>query len=179
MQKFNTAFQALGPDDIQQSFPDTCAIKAQQIILEHHGISMTEDQLVQESIDNGWYYPGSGTSMSDVGNLLELHGIEVERHTDASIKDITESIAKGNSVIIGVDSGELWQPCVAERMEDYVFGPNADHALIASGVIIDPLTGTQEILLTDPGTGDMACAYDMDTFMDAWEDSGNYMLAIL
>ena len=140
---------------------------------------MTEDQLVQEAIDNGWYYPGSGTSVSDVGNLLELHGLDVERHIDASVNDITDSLAHGNSVIIGVDSGELWFPGLEEELEDYAFGPSADHALIASGVVVDPLTGTQEILLTDPGTGDVACAYDADTFTDAWEDSENFMLSVV
>lgn len=178
MDNHSISFQGLAPADIHQTYPDTCAIKAQQIILEQHGISMTEDQLVQESIDNGWYYPGSGTRVCDIGNLLELHGLEIEKHVDSSVDDITSNLAKGNAVIIGVDSGELWNPGFNEELEDYICGPQADHALIVSGISVNPLTGNQEILLTDPGTGDVLHSYELDTFMDAWADSNNFMLTI-
>lgn len=179
MERYNPTFQALAPEDIQQSYPDTCAIKAQQIILEQKGISVSEDQLVQEAIDNGWYYPGSGTRMCDVGKLLELHGFEVEQRTNSSVEDIASNLIRGNAVIIGVDSGELWHSGFEEKYEDYIFGPNADHALIASGVSINPLTGNQEILLTDPGTGEVSHSYKLDTFLDAWDDSNNFMLNVV
>ena len=39
--------------------------------------------------------------------------------------------------------------------EDIIQGKSADHALIASGFAIDPFTGDKDILLTDPGTGDI------------------------
>lgn len=179
MERYNPSFQALAPEDIQQSYPDTCAIKAQQIILEQNGISVSEDQLVQEAIDHGWYYPGSGTSVSDVGKLLELHGLEVERYVNGSIEDLADSISNGNAVLIGVDSGELWNNGPWEELEDWILGPQADHALIASGVVVNPLNGNQEILLTDPGTGEVAHSYDVDTFLDAWEDSNNFMLTVV
>jgi len=179
MERYNPTFQALAPEDIQQSYPDTCAIKAQQIILEQKGISVSEDQLVQESIDNGWYRPGTGTSVVDVGKLLELHGLEVECSINGSIDDLADSISKGNAVIIGVDSGELWHNGPWEELEDWIFGPQADHALIASGVVVNPLTGEQEVLLTDPGTGEVAHPYNLDTFLDAWDDSNNFMLTLV
>lgn len=179
MELLKTTYQTLSPEDIQQSYRDTCAIKAQQIVLDHHGISLSEDQLVQESIENGWYRPGSGTSVADVGKLLELHGLEVERSINGSVEDLADSISKGNAVIIGVDSGELWDNGPWEELEDWIFGPRADHALIASGVVVNPLTGEQEVLLTDPGTGEAAHSYNLDTFLDAWEDSNNLMLTVV
>ncbi len=179
MDNYSLSFQALAPEDIQQAYPDTCAIKAQQIILEQHGISLTEDQLVQESIDNGWYYPGSGTRVCDVGNLLELHGLEIEQNINASVDDLASNLIKGNAVIIGVDSGELWHSGFEEEMKDYILGPQADHALVASGVTVNPLTGNQEILLTDPGTGDVLQSYELETFLDAWDDSNNFMLTVV
>lgn len=171
--------QALAPADIQQSYPDTCAIKAQQIILEQKGISLTEEQLMQEAMESGWYCPGSGTYVNDVGNLLELHGLEVERSVNASVDDIADSLAKGNSMIVGVDSGELWYPGLKEEWEDNICGQIADHALIVNGISVNPLTGEHEIMLTDPGTGDVSRSYEMDTFLDAWSDSDNFMLSIV
>lgn len=41
--------------DVQQQYPDTCAIKSQQLILEDFGIDVSENQLVQTANANGWY----------------------------------------------------------------------------------------------------------------------------
>ena len=58
--------------DIQQQYPDSCAIKSQQIILNEFGIDVNEDQLVQFSYEQGWYNAdGTGTAAGDVGNLLD------------------------------------------------------------------------------------------------------------
>ena len=46
--------------------------------------------------------------------------------------DLTSALAQGQKVIIGVDSGELWQ---GEPMGDLLSGEQADHALIVAGVI--------------------------------------------
>lgn len=171
--------QVLAPEDIQQSYPDTCAIKVQQIILEQNGISLTEEQLMQEAMENGWYYPGSGTYVNDVGNLLELHGLEVKRSVNASIDDIADNLANGNSVIVGVDSGELWHSGLEEELEDNICGQIADHALIVNGISVNSMTGEHEIMLTDPGTGDISRIYEINTFLDAWNDSDNFILSIV
>jgi len=132
--------------------------------------------LVEESIDKGWYTPGNGTSPSDVGNLLEEHGVNVSRYEHASIDDIAAELAKGHQVIVGVDSGELWTPGTYESLEDFIMGNGADHALIVSGIDVNPLTGEREVTLTDPGTGEVAHIYTADEFEDAWYDSDNFMV---
>ena len=50
------------PDNIyQQHADDTCAIKSQQLILKEYGINVSEEELVQLSMQNGWYTgDGSG-----------------------------------------------------------------------------------------------------------------------
>ena len=172
----NVTFGQLTPNDIQQQYPDTCAIKSQQIILQSHNIDVSEDELVEESIDKGWYTPGNGTSPSDVGNLLEEHGVNVSRYEHASIDDIASELAKGHQIIVGVDSGELWTPGTYESLEDFIMGNGADHALIVSGIDVNPLTGEREVTLTDPGTGEVARIYTADKFEDAWDDSNNFMV---
>lgn len=51
---------ALENNSIQQEYADTCAIKSQQLILNDFGVPVSEDQLVQYSIEHGWY-SGDGT----------------------------------------------------------------------------------------------------------------------
>lgn len=171
------SFGKLTPEDIQQKYPDTCAIKSQQIILESHGLNISEDELVMESIDKGIYEPGQGgTSMMDVGVLLEDHGMTVNRFINASIDDIALELAQGHHVIVGVDSGELWDPGRWENFEDFLKSSGADHALIVSGIQVNPLTAEQEVILTDPGTGKIAQTYTVEQFLDAWDDSANFMV---
>lgn len=178
MEENSPVFKALTVDDIQQEFPDTCAIKSQQIILESHDINVSEQDLVEESIDKGWYVPGQGRTMpEDVGNLLEEHGMTVNHFDNATIDDIASELAKGHQVIVGVDSGELWQPGHFESLEDFFKLGGADHALIVSGIQVNPLTSEREVLLTDPGTGEVTHTYTMDQFEDAWDDSDNFMIS--
>lgn len=167
----------LTADDIQQKYPDTCAIKSQQIILESNDIKVSEDELVSESIEKGWYVPGQGgTSSMNVGNLLESHGMTVSRFIHASMEDIATALAQGHHVIVGVDSGELWNSGTWETFEDFLNSGGADHALIVSGIQLNPLTAEREVVLTDPGTGEVAHTYTIDQFLDAWGDSDNFMV---
>ncbi|MGM9819324.1 MAG: C39 family peptidase [Candidatus Onthomorpha sp.] len=172
----NVSFGQLTADDIQQSLPDDCAIKSQQIILESEGINVSEEELVKEAYDNNWYTPGGGTSPEDVGNLLESKGMTVERLSHCSISDIADELSQGHHIIVGVDSGELWEPGMFENFEDLLGWQGADHALIVSGIQLNPLTNEQEIILTDPGTGEVASTYSVEQFNDAWADSDNFMV---
>ena len=65
-----------GNPDVYQQYGDTCAIQSQRLILEKFGISLTQDELIEEATLNGWYTrdSGRGTRMEDVGKLLENHG---------------------------------------------------------------------------------------------------------
>lgn len=158
-------------DDVRQIYSDTCAIKSQQLILQDFGINMTETQLRDEAIANGWY--NGGTSPADVGKLLELHGVGVSQYDHANIFNLVNELAQGHKVIVGVDSGELWE----DNMWDKLFEDGAaDHALIVSGVdTSDP--NNVKVILTDPGTGDLMKEYPMDQFVDAWQDSECFMMA--
>lgn len=157
--------------DVLQIYPDTCAIKSQQLILEDFGIHFTEDQLRDEAMMYGWY--NGGTAPEDVGKLLELHGIPVSQYENANIFNLVNELAQGHKVIVGVDSGELWN----DNILDKLFEDNkADHALIVSGVdTTDP--NNVKVIVTDPGTGNLLKEYSMDEFVDAWEDSNCFMMA--
>ncbi len=160
---------------VQQNYQDTCAVKSQELILRDFGVQVSEDSLRQEALDRGWYTPGSGTSVDKVGNLLELHGVEVSRYENANIFTLTDELAKGHKVIIGVDSGELSNKGIMESLSDKFGFEQADHALVVSGIdTSDP--EHVKVVLTDPGNGDIAKEYPIEQFVDAWKDSNCFMV---
>ncbi len=165
---------------IQQQYDDTCAIKSQQLILNDFGISVSEEQLVRQAEQFDLYTPGSGTSPRDVGKLLELNGVQYTQYENATVYDLTAALAQGQKVIIGVDSDELWDKGLlsqyGNKITDYFGGESADHALIVAGIdTTDP--DHVQVILTDPGTGEESACYPMEQFLDAWHDSGNFMVA--
>ena len=163
-------------ENVKQSYPDTCAIKSQQLVLENFGIHISEEQLRAEAIEHGWYSPGSGTPMADVGKLMELHGVEVKQYVNGNIFNVLNELAQGHNVIMGIDSGELWHYGLKEKMEDYIPGiGGADHALIVSGINTENPKDVK-IIVTDPGTGDLCKEYPIAQFVDAAKDSNFYMV---
>lgn len=160
----------------QQSYSDTCAIKSQQLILNDFGIPITEDQLVQYSIERGWYTgDGSGTYLSDIGKLLSDAGIPCTQSVDANVYDLMDELQQGHKVIVGVDSGELWDNPLLGWLKDLFQGDTPDHALIVAGIDTTD-TDNPMVVLTDPGTGQPAEPYPLDQFMDAWADSQYFMV---
>ncbi|MGE5409566.1 MAG: C39 family peptidase [Clostridiales bacterium] len=160
-------------EDIRQNYNDTCAIKSQQIILERFGLDISEEQLMQDAERMNIYSPGQGgTYPEDIGKLLEIHGVPCTQHYNATVFDLTAALAKGESIIIGVDSNELWNNASNDQIE----GEKADHALIVAGIdTSDPKN--VEVILTDPGSGEVGARYPIEKFLDAWHDSGNYMVS--
>jgi len=136
---------------------------------------------MQEALNNDWYVPGAGTMPDDLGKLLEAHGVKVTRTEHANIFNLVSELAQGHRVIISVDSGELWE---SNPVAQTVAGANAetwedwrpDHVVIVSGVdISDP--NNPLVIVTDPGTGEVAATYSLPDFLEAWEDSGFSMVA--
>ena len=161
----------------QQIYIDTCAIKSQQIILNEFGVPVTEDQCVQYSIEHGWYTnDGTGTNPYDVGKLLNDAGIPCTQTENANIYDLVNELQQGHKVIVGVDSGELWDNSIWDWLKDLFLGGTPDHALIVAGIdMTDP--NNPMVILTDPGTGQPAQPYPLDQFMDAWNDSQCFMVS--
>jgi hypothetical protein len=172
----------IGVNPVQQLHGDTCAIKSQQLILQEFGISVTEDQLVEWSTEQGMYHDdGSGTQMGYIGALLNEGGIPVSQTVNADIFDLTNELAQGHRVIVGVDSGELWAKDKGvweqfkEWWEDLWGNEIPDHALIVTSIDnTDP--NNQQVVLTDPGSGEIR-HYPLEQFMNAWHDSSCFMVS--
>ena len=140
------------------------------------GVNASEDTLRWEAATNGWYQPGGGTSPRNVGNLLELHGVPIHRYEGATIFNLTSELARGHKVIVGVDAGELWNKGFLEKVKDQLGLSGANHALLVSGIDTSDPSHVQ-VVLTDPGSGDVAKAYPLEQFIDAWKDSNCFMVA--
>ncbi len=157
------------PEEIQQSTGFTCAVKSQQLILQLFNIDVSEQELMDEAFDHG-LLTTSGTAMPDVGALLEMHGVETTTFMDGNVAILMHELAQGHQVIVGVDSGELWEP-----FDEYFEDNRPDHALIVTGIdATDPQNVM--VIVTDPGCGKV-CAYPYDQFVDAWSDSNCFMVA--
>lgn len=157
-----------------QEASDSCAVAAQEFALETlTGQEFDEADLRDLAEENGWYAPGGGTPIEDVGNILEHMGLNVNRSEGNDISDIEECLENGGQVIIGVDSDELW---FGEN--DDVFGPgmDADHAVQVIGIDrSDP--DEPMVILNDSGVANGCGAMvPLDLFMDAWEDSNCFMV---
>lgn len=160
---------------IQQHDDNSCAIKSQQIILQEFGVPVSEEQLISWSAEHG-LYDGTGTSSENVGILLNQGGIPTTSIQNANIFDLTNQLAQGHKVIVGVDSGELWDGGIREWWEDIWEDGQADHALIVAGIDnSDP--NNPMVLLTDPGNGTLCKEYPLEQFMDAWKDSNCFMVS--
>lgn len=166
--------------EIIQHFSDTCAIKSQQIILKDFGINISEEDLRDEAIYHGWYAPGQGTYMHNVGNLLALHGVDCHQIQNGNVYILLNELYQGHKVIVGVDSGELWKNGfwgqLREAIEDKLpFVGGADHVLIVSGINAkDP--ANIKVIITDPGTGELCKEYPIDQFVNAAQDSNFFMV---
>ena len=87
----------------------SCAVCSQQFIInEFMGLDMTEEQLCKIAEAQGWLSPELGTAPRDVGNLLELFGIDTHTNYEGSMNDIKNTLDQGGRVIVAVDSMVLW-----------------------------------------------------------------------
>lgn len=158
--------------EILQQQSDTCAIKSQQIVMHSFGIDINESVLTAEAAAKGYYVHGHGSVPDKEGLLLEDHGIGTHTKTHATVYDLAAELSQGHKVIVGVDADELWRPSFINDL----FGEQANHALLVTGIdTSNPLDVC--VIVTDPGTGEVARSYPMSQFMDAWHDSSCLMIA--
>jgi hypothetical protein len=169
----------------RQESNDTCAIACQEFILDHfgeeYGFDFSEDQLVDIATANGWYLPGGGTSLENTGKLLEAHGIPVERGSGGTLEDLAEKLERGEKVIAAIDADEIWSDEQTATLEDWsgdsIPGQDANHAVQVIGIDYSNPERPM-VILNDPGhDGGQGAMVPADQFINAWNDSNNYMVA--
>ena len=170
------------PIFIQQPDDHSCALRSQQIVLRDFGIDIPFKDLEKIAKDNG-VYSDNGTSMCDVGKVLDIAGVSMHQVIGSNMFDLTNELAQGHRVIVGVDANELWyNNSITDKMrnwfDDVTGKQGGNHALIVAGVEVNPKDPNDvNVVLTDPGSGDLRIEYPMKQFMDAWKDTNCFMAA--
>ena len=170
------------PIFIQQPDDHSCALRSQQIVLRDFGIDIPFKDLEKIAKDNG-VYSDSGTSMCDVGKVLEIAGVGMHQVIGSNMFDLTNELVHGHRVIVGIDANELWyNNSISDKLknwfDDVTGHQGGNHALIVAGVEVNPKNPNDvKVVLTDPGSGDLRIEYPMKQFMDAWKDTNCFMAA--
>lgn len=161
---------------IYQYYDDTCAIQSQHIILEKYGIQQSQEELIQIAKDNGWYAEGFGTPIDSIGRLLDYYGVDATGTRGNNIFNLSNELAQGHYIIVGVDGNELVNPNFWNHSLDAITGGKTNHALVVVGIdTTDP--DNPQVIITDPGTGSLQMSYPADQFVDAWKDSNCFMVS--
>lgn len=167
----------------QQHHDDTCAIVSQEFILESlTGHNFSENELMQEAYHNGWYIPGGGTPLAHVGDLIEAHGIAIDRGQGYTIHDLESKLEHGEKVIVGVNGNDIWNPHTPSFFETllsdipFMPGQHADHAVqVVSFDRSNP--DNPIVVLNDSGTPDGAGErVSLAVFERAWSTSDHFMV---
>ncbi|WP_320044388.1 hypothetical protein [uncultured Desulfobacter sp.] len=166
----------------EQVHPDSCAIVSQEFVLESVlDRDFSEQELVDIAVDHGWYTPGGGTTLPDMGRLMEFCDLEVSYEENCTLDDLINKLENGEKIIVAVDSDEIWNPGLGEDelLADFygIPGQGVNHAVQVIGIDqSDP--DNPFVIINDPGTSDgKGLSIPADDFNEAWEDSNHYVVS--
>lgn len=155
----------------QNDTDNLCVIRCEGIALRHFGHNISDEELLRESEEEGWLQ-SSGTSFKDIGKLSMKHGLKVSHFENSNIESLQEKLTNGYIVMAFIDEGELTGDYVQERDEDQFIGGCPDHVVIVKNIT------DINIEIIDSYTPEQLDTYPLDQFLDAWNDSNNYMVVI-
>ncbi len=159
------AYAATGQED------NLCTVRCEQYVLQCFGITISEEVLTQEASSADWL-KDEGTPLNRIGALCSLHGLSVERTYHSSIEDVRKALSDGYQVIVALDGGEIDGDPDWEAAEDVILGKRPDHAVVVLSCDDD------FVVCYNPYHGDISQAVPADRFVDAWDDSENYVVKI-
>lgn len=150
-----------------------CCLECEKYVLRKLNIDFDEQQLLKNAINNGWLKK-NGTALHNVGRHLEEMGLIVTRQYKSTIQDIINALEKDENVIVAIDSGELSDDNINEIIEDCLIGQNPDHIV----VVLSYDSERGEITIYDPNSSNTQDVYPVEQFVNAWNDSKNYLVTI-
>lgn len=155
----------------QNTIDNHCVIKCEGFALRHFGIEVSDEELLQESEQEGWLQP-EGTALHNIGRLSGTRGLSVSHRYDCTVENIREALSADKVVIAAVDINELTGDYTQEQRKDQEIGLTPNHV-----VIINAITD-KEVVLSDSSTAAAYDTYPLSQFIDAWSDSSYYLIII-
>ena len=149
-----------------------CAIRCEQYVLDMFGIHKPLFELKRLAENKGWL-TDTGVAMENLGKIPKHYGLTVRAY-NGDLKKITAAIGAGKQVLVAVDGGELIGNPFEEKLEDALVGGIADHCV----AVLNYDNEEDKVMLFDPAFGDIPLTVSGETFLDAWEDSGNFTIEV-
>ena len=160
----------------EQNNPEpTCAQASCEGIIHKHFPDLkekvSEESLKQEAINAGIFTP-KGTPPAYIQQTLENYGIPAQQRYGASLDDIKKELELGHDIIVGVDSGVLWND------KDYL---GKGHAIRVTGISRNHLGAYYEITVRDSGNSkiDGKGKIPLAQFLEAWIPFSNFMVSTI
>ena len=150
-----------------------CSLECEKYILKKLDIEFDEEQLLKNAILNGWQKK-EGTALHNIGRNLEEKGLVLTRRYKCTLGDIAKELSCNRHVIAAVDGGELLNNREEESIEDIHIGEIPDHTV----VVLSYSTTENKITIYDPNSPNSEDTYPVEQFVDAWNDSKNYLVTI-
>lgn len=150
-----------------------CSLECEKYILRKLGIAFDEEQLHINAIEKGWQKE-KGTALFNIGRHLEDKGLIVTRRYKCCINDIANALCNNDEVIVAVDGGELLGDRAEEIIEDILIGEIPDHTV----VVLSYDAVNNNVTVYDPNSPNKEDTYPVEQFIDAWNDSKNYLVTI-
>jgi hypothetical protein len=167
---FGESFSFIGDEsnvqfwDLQEA-DYSCAIACQKNVIDSLLLTdLPEEMLSDFASKVGIYDPYSGTSIEDLGKVLDIFNIPNETVENSSLDYISSLLSSGEKVIAGIDSNLI------NGVTDMF---PAGHAVQVVGVFNDS-EGPFSVLLNDPGRPDgQGLEVPVELFKQAWNTYGN------
>lgn len=165
-----------------KSTKNHCVINAEHYLLSQSGITVDINELCLMAGDAQWL-DQKGVEFRNVGKILEHYGLSVRRKLHNTIDELKTELDHGNSVIVGVDIGELFHRSLlvdlAEKIED-IFDRKPDHVVIVESVNrkLGESSYDNVAVLNFDQHEVSEYLIPIDRFLDAWDDSDNLMIVL-
>lgn len=148
-----------------------CSVICEQYVLDIFGIHKSLDALHTLSEEKGWLTE-TGVTLDNIGTLCREFGLTINSQSKGQLNDIEKAIDNGCQVIVAVDGGELTGNQKEEQIEDAIGFQISDHCVVVLAIEENSVT------LYDPSFGYSPLTVNKEHFLDAWEDSNRYFVAI-
>lgn len=143
-----------------------CVVKCEEYVLAKFGLQDQLSDYAAEAKLHGWLKE-TGTSLYNIGRLLEMAGLSVSRFTESTYTKMKSELNAGCSIIITVDKDSLSSGEISK-------GTQPNHAIIVT--TINETEGS--ITLYDPSESKFL-EMSINDFYEIWQCSERYFVSIV